>query len=196
MLSVLVLQFGGASGSGYLGRAGQLSATDELRKFGEFRDGVFRRREDVEGKRNKDAFEAIWEHVNQRPLVYPKPRYDVPILIDPDAFGSAPVEGSSGVGRKNLGTFTEAECGAALVTIEPGARFAAKGTREIFIVLSGTGRMQSQPYRRLSAVQLENDSVTIEADETTELLHFRLPNLAYVERAAAEQKPQAMVAAE
>jgi mannose-6-phosphate isomerase-like protein (cupin superfamily) len=195
-LSVLVLQFGGPSGSGYLGRAGQLSATEELRKFGEFRDGVFRRREDVEGKRNKDAFEAIWEHVNQRPLVYPSPRYEAPILMDPESFGWISQAGSSGLARKNLGIFSEAECGIAMVKIDPGAHFVANGRREIFVVLKGTGLIESEPYRRLSAVQLDGDAVTITAEESTELLHFRLPDLAYLERAAAEHRAHDMVAAE
>jgi hypothetical protein len=196
ILSVLVLQFGGPSGSGYLGRVGQLSATEELRKLGEFRDGVFRRREDVEGKRNKDAFEAIWEHVNQRPLVYPKPRYEAPILISPDSFGWAPMPAMSGVSRKNLGTFTEAECGAAMIKIDAGARFVASGSREIFVVVGGTGEMQNEPYQRLSAVQLEGETVSFAAEQTTELLHFRLPDLAYLERAASSQTPSTLAAAE
>jgi hypothetical protein len=196
MLSVLVLQFGGPSGNGYLGREGQLAGAEELRKFGEFKDGVFRRREDVEGKRNKDAFEAIWEHLNQRPLVYPKPRYDTPFLINPDHFGWAPVAGMTGVGRKNLGTFTEAEIGAAMIRIDAGAHFVAKGAREMFVVLKGTGEMQGEPYRRLSAVLLEGDAATITADETTELLYFRLPDLAYVERVASDNAASALVAAE
>ena len=38
---------------------------------------------DVQGKRNVDGYQAIWEHVNDRPMVYPKPRYPQPILMDP-----------------------------------------------------------------------------------------------------------------
>src|SRR5262249_1639931 len=69
----IVLQFGGASGSGYLSQAEVQAGMQELRGEGEFKDGVFRRRADVEGKRNMDGYQAIWEHVNERPMVYPKP---------------------------------------------------------------------------------------------------------------------------
>ena len=40
-----VLQFGGASGSGYLSNKETRAAMEELNKLGEFKDGVFRRRE-------------------------------------------------------------------------------------------------------------------------------------------------------
>ena len=79
----IVLQFGGASGSGYLSQAEVHAGMRELREEGEFKDGVFRRRADVEGKRNLDGYQAIWEHVNERPMVYPKPRYPQPIFMDP-----------------------------------------------------------------------------------------------------------------
>jgi hypothetical protein len=66
----------------------------------------------------------------------------------------------------------------------------------MFVVLSGAGKMQNEPYRRLSAVLLEGDTATIAADEATELLCFRLPDLACVERAAAGNAGAALVAAE
>ncbi|MGZ3290949.1 MAG: hypothetical protein ACXU87_23250, partial [Xanthobacteraceae bacterium] len=74
----IVLQFGGASGSGYLSQAEVQAGMQELRREGEFKDGVFRRRADAEGKRNMDGYQAIWEHVNGRPMAYPKPRYPQP----------------------------------------------------------------------------------------------------------------------
>ena len=55
---------------------------DELRKSGTFEAGVYRRNEGEPGKRNMDGFQAIWEHVNGRPLQFPKPRYAQPIMMD------------------------------------------------------------------------------------------------------------------
>ena len=81
-----ILQFGGASGSGYLQPKEVRAGMQALKQLGEFKDGVFRRRDGVPGKRNMEAYEAIWEHVTKRELVYPKPRYAAPILIDPDEF--------------------------------------------------------------------------------------------------------------
>ena len=48
---------------------------NELRATGTFDGGVYRRNEGEPGKRNMDGFQAIWEHVNGRPLQFPKPRY-------------------------------------------------------------------------------------------------------------------------
>ena len=91
----IVLQFGGASGSGYLSQAEVQAGMQELKQEGEFKDGVFRRRADVEGKRNLDGYQAIWEHVNERPMVYPKPRYPQPIFMDPASYDWVPVEGAA-----------------------------------------------------------------------------------------------------
>ena len=68
----IVLQFGGASGGGYLSRQEIKQATNELKALGTFEGGVYRRNEGVPGKRNLDGFQAIWEHVNKRPLQYPE----------------------------------------------------------------------------------------------------------------------------
>ena len=103
----IVLQFGGASGSGYLSQAEVQAGMQELKREGEFKDGVFRRRADAEGKRNMDGYQAIWEHVNGRPMAYPKPRYPQPIFMDPATYDWVPVEGPSGVCEKPLGVFTE-----------------------------------------------------------------------------------------
>src|SRR6267142_268749 len=78
-----VLDYGRAGGSGYLSQAEVQAGMRELAALGEFKDGVFRRRADVEGKRNLDAYQAIWEHANGRPMAYPKPRYPQPIFMDP-----------------------------------------------------------------------------------------------------------------
>ena len=96
-LAVLVLQCGGASGSGYPGRDAEYNVTKELEKLGTFKDGVFTRNPGVPGKKNVDGAQAIWEHLNGRPLVYAPPRYAAPILMHPENFDWVPVEGAKGV---------------------------------------------------------------------------------------------------
>lgn len=178
-LASLVLQCGGASGGGYLGREGEVTYAEELKAFGEFRDGVFRRREDVPGKRNLDAFQAIWEHVNGRPLVYPKPRYDRPILINPENFEWTPMEGRPGVSTKFMGSFTERRTSAEFIRIDPGAAYEVTGKRDIFYVLSGKGSVAGKPLRAMTAVWLETgDRASFTAKEAVEMVHLRLPNLA------------------
>lgn len=142
MLSSLVLQFGGASGSGYIGRDEQAALTEELRSLGEFKDGVFRRNEGVPGKRNLDGFQAIWEHAKQRPLTYPEPRYEAPILMDPDRFEWLPVGGAPGVWEKPMGVFTECRTMAGFLKLAPGAVYEATGARDIYFVMSGAGDVE------------------------------------------------------
>jgi hypothetical protein len=177
-LEMLVLQCGGASGSGYPGRNASAAATEELKKLGEFKDGVFHRSEGVPGKRNVDGFQAIWEHVNQRPLVYPKPRYDAPILTYPENFDWVPLSSAEGVWERRIGAFTERQCEASFLRLDEAAEFALLGKRDIFVVLQGSGTIGDQPLRRLTTVYLDVDEEAhLVGRERLEILHFRLPDL-------------------
>jgi hypothetical protein len=174
----IVLQFGGASGSGYLSQAEVQAGMRELRAEGEFKDGVFRRRADVEGKRNLDGYQAIWEHVNGRPMVYPKPRYPQPIFVDPANYDWVPVEGAPGVAEKLLGVFTERRSVAGLFKLDAGASYAARG-KGVYVVTRGAGSVGGEPLRPLTTLYLgSGETATITAREETEFLHFGLPNLA------------------
>src|SRR5262249_47060531 len=174
----IVLQFGGASGSGYLSQAEGQTGMRELRAEGGFKDGVFRRRADVEGKRNLDGYQAIWEHVNGRPMVYPKPRYPQPVFMDPANYDWVPVEGAPGVAEKLLGVFTERRSEAGLFKLDAGASYIARG-KGVYVVTRGTGSVGGVPLRPLTTLYLEpGETATITAREETELLHFGLPNLA------------------
>jgi hypothetical protein len=178
-LCVLVLQCGGASGSGYPGRDAAAEGTAALQKHGTFKDGIFHRNEDDPGKKKVDAFQAIWEYFNKRPMVYPKPRYQNPILMNPDHFDWVPLENADGISEKFLGIFTERRTGASMYKIDAGSTFEAKGGRDIFFVLSGKGSVEDEDYEFSTAVFLDIDEKAIfAANEETVLIDFRLPNLA------------------
>lgn len=175
--STAVLQFGGASGGGYLARAEVQAGTEELKRFGAFEGGVFRRNKGSEGRRNTDAYQAIWEHVHGRRMEYPKPRYREPIMLDPANYEWLPVEGMAGVVEKPLGTFTERKCGAMLVKISRGATYRA-GARSLYLVLSGSGNAHATDYRRLTAVHLgTGEAIDIVARDESEILRLVLPDL-------------------
>lgn len=176
--TALVLQFGGASGSGYLSRQQVKAGMEDLKKYGEFKDGVFHRRDARDGKVNLDGFQAIWEHVNQRPLVYPKPRYEAPVLMDPRNYDWVPVAGASGVAEKVLGVFTERRAGVGFLRLEAGAGHTLNA-RGVYFVLSGTGTVQGDSFRRMTTVHVDQgERATFAARETAEILHLGLPNLA------------------
>lgn len=178
----VVLQFGGASGSGYMSRDESKAGMQALLKLGSFEKGVFRRNDGVPGKKNMDGFQAIWEYVNGRSLEFPKPRYARPVFMDPDAFASLPA--GDGVRMKRLGSFTECDTRAALVRISPGARFEADG-RAVYFTVSGDGSVAGESLRPLTTLFLERtESATLIAGEQpVEIMRFGLPDLSALKRA-------------
>jgi hypothetical protein len=188
----VVLQFGGASGSGYLSRQESKQATNELKQLGTFDDGVYRRNEGVPGKRNLDGFQAIWEHVNKRPLQFPKPRYPQAIMMDSSHYDWVASAANPGLHEKLLGVFTERRAQARMLKLDPGASLRAEG-RSISFVYRGAGRVGDEPLRPFTAVYLDHaESALIMASEETELLHLGMPDL----RGIAAPPAHAAVAAE
>jgi hypothetical protein len=177
---------GGASGGGYLSRQEVEAGREALRKFGSFDGGVFRRNDDGEGRRNTDAYQAIWEHVHGRRMEYPKPRYGDPIMVDPANYEWLAVDGTPGVRQKPLGTFTERQCAAMLLELSRGATYRA-GPRSVYLMLSGSGTAHDAPYRRLTALHLEaGETAEIVARDETEMLRLVLPDLTGLEAQAPE----------
>ncbi len=189
----IVLQFGGASGSGYLSRKEVKQGMDELKAFGAFEGGVFRRHEGVPGKRNMDGYEAIWSHVNGRPLEYPKPRYPGPVMMDRAHFEWVPLPGSPGVSEKLVGVFSERRAEAGFYKLAPGATLRASG-RGIYVAYAGEGTVAGQPLRPFTTIFLDfGEEAAITATTETELIHFGLPDLRDM---AAQPATFAAVAAE
>ena len=172
-----VLQFGGASGSGYLLPREVKAGMEELKRFGTFKDGIFTRNEGVPGRRNTDAYQAIWEHVHARDMVYPKGRYDAPIIADANNFAWAPVRGVKGVSEKLFGVWTERRTEAGLLKLEAGASHTIEG-HGIWLVLSGAGECEGKPLQQYTTVYLlDGERATLRASETTVFLHYGLPDL-------------------
>ena len=173
----VVLQCGGASGSGYLSRNEVKAGMDALKAEGEFKDGVFRRFKDVPGKRNMDGYQAIWETVNKRPMVYPKPRYSRPFMMDPAHYEWVPLADAPGVAEKMLGVFTERRTVARFVKLDPGTTFEAQG-RSIYFVTKGKGAVEDQRLERLTTIYVNrSERARIAAQDTVEMLHLGLPDL-------------------
>jgi hypothetical protein len=175
--TTIVLQFGSASGSGYLSNKEVRQGMEELRKFGSFEAGVYRRNEEVPGKRNLDGYQAIWEHMNRREMVYPKPRYPAALMMNGAHFDWVPIAGSPGVAQKLLGVFTERRAQADFVKLDPGAAFTASG-RGIYVASAGKGRVEGQDLRPFTAVFLDwGERATFGAETETQMIHFGLPDL-------------------
>jgi hypothetical protein len=175
------LQFGGPSGSGLLTPEQTAAAKKELVKIGFFKEGVFHRNPDVPGRRNMDGFEAVWEQVNGRSLVYPEPQYATPVMMHPDNFQWMPAAGASGVEEKVLGVFTDCQIPCALYRLQPGATFTAHG-RGLFMVVSGHGAVEGDTFRRFTSVYLDTGETTgFKADDVSEILLLGMPDVALIE---------------
>jgi hypothetical protein len=173
----IAVQFGGPSGSGFLEPRQHTQAFEELKQLGVFEKGIFKRHADVPGRRTQDSYEAIWEHVRQRPIGYAEPQYANPIFMNPAGFPWEPVDGSAGTDQKVLGILSSARLKAASYRLQPGATFSASG-RGMYTVLSGTGSVTGNGYRKLSTVYLEDgEEATFTAAELTEMVQFGLPTL-------------------
>lgn len=176
----MVIQFGGASGNGYMSQRQAREAQKELEAHGRFEDGVFRRERTPEGGRvNQDAYEAIWEHTNGRRIEYPRPR-----LTDPVHFRAAnipwqPVDGQPGASTKELGSFSERDIRIGCIKLEAGASYAlpVMPQERIVFVNEGTGTFSSgEPWARWDAALLaRGEAPVMSATETTDAMVLVLP---------------------
>jgi hypothetical protein len=185
---VALLQFAGPSGARFLSQDQVYAAFDGLKAFGRVERGVFYRDENVPGppgltdKKTLDSFQATWEFANEQPLVFPKPQYADPVLIDTTTHRWMPLDGAGGVEEKAYGSFTDCAIRAASYRLAPGSTLRASG-RGIYFVLSGAGTVESEPFRTYTALYLEHgENATFRAAETSEILLMGLPEVARMRR--------------
>jgi hypothetical protein len=138
---VILLQFGGASGWGFTHFPQLFQAYSELSQLGEFRDGRFYRARPAgePDAKMQDGYEALWQHIHGKPVVYPTPRYTKPVIMDPDAYAWRQLQ--TGAARKVLGVFTERALEIGLLKLDTGTvwRFTEHSAPSLLYVLSGTG---------------------------------------------------------
>jgi hypothetical protein len=172
------LQFGGASGNGIMTQRQVHAGREELGRAGKFERGVYYPSPAGGKERPMDGYEAIWEFTNQRPLVYPQPRYDEPVLMRPANFTWLDDPAQPGVSSKILGVFTERRLEIAMRRVARGAS-TVLGPRDgvlLGCVLSGFGSVDREPIVRLSAFEVTARGVVhVTAADDLELLLVGLP---------------------
>jgi hypothetical protein len=174
---VLLLQVGGASGLGYLSPAQVDAGRERLLEQGVFEEGVFKRTSGT-GKKNEDAYQAIWRAVTGKPLVYPRPRYKAPVVLRPEAFEWTEVPDMLGTRNKWLGSFAERELSLELIAIASGCACTAEAApvRRLMFVTRGEGQCNGESYGIHSAVRLEaGEAAGFRAHGATELLAIGVP---------------------
>jgi len=173
---VLVLQFGGASGQGFLSHRLINAAQEKLSKRGRFEKGRFYE----QGKEEAiDSFQALWEYTTGKKLVYPKGRYDRPIKMTPDNYEWGKVQGAYAVWKKSLGVFSERETRAEMFKISQDTwDVPGEDAVQLFFVLEGTGSVDGQKLEELAAGRLmPGKGAKISTDGDITVLRYVLPVL-------------------
>jgi mannose-6-phosphate isomerase-like protein (cupin superfamily) len=176
---ILGLQFGDASGSGFMSYDRLAEGNKRLNENpnGEFSGGVWRY-VDADGKRrNQDGYEAIWQEIHGRPVQYPAPRYQTPVTMLPEAFAWVPTD-EPGVEEKHLGTFTERRTTVGFVRYAGGASHRIVGHRstQLHFVVDGALRVGDGVYGRWTAFKFEvGEDAGLEALEPTTTYVIGLP---------------------
>jgi len=175
---ILLLQFGGASGSGYMSHDEYAEGLASLSQRGSFHDGIYTW-DDASGKKhNKDGYEAVWEESRQCELKYPKSRYEKPVFMHPENFSWQTLAGQPGVSYKRLGTFSEREVRVGLVRLDAATSTNRLPGATLYYVLRGKGRTGGEGWHAESAFHLDRgESVEVRADQETELFYIGLPDL-------------------
>ena len=174
--TTLVLQFGGASGSGFISAEEYEHARVELSKSGSFAGGVYTRAAG-DGKNSQDAYEAVWEQVNGRPLEYPEPRYARPVFMEPAHFDWVP-QAATGTSRKLLGVFSGHGTRLAMFRAATGAVLPLED-HALYFIHAGSGSVNGKEFAARAVMQVDRgEEAILTARADTELLQLGLPRIA------------------
>lgn len=154
-LEMMVIQFGGASGSGFLSTPDREAANKRLEAKGTFKDGIFTWVDDKGQKHNLDGSAACFEEATGRKMSFHPARYDDVVMMEPDAFAWEPTE-AKGVAAKRIGVFTERNICIGFYKLEAGAVFNT-GTRdqiEVLFMPTGSITVNGQTYGEKTGIEL------------------------------------------
>lgn len=153
--TIMIVQFGGASGQGYMDAEQQRIAKEDLLKEGAFTDGMFVRTSGTR-PRKLDAYRAVWERCFGRRMELPKPRYEKPVIVDPRNFDWR-ATGRKGVATKSLGVFTERQTRLEMVRIDAGKSWTSPTERAVtlFFVVDGKGDCDGTAIGKHSGAETE-----------------------------------------
>ncbi len=174
--TTLVLQCGGASGSGYISEERFQAGVTELKQYGTFENGIYRRAKEEGGRKNQDAYEAVWEHIQGRRLEYPKGDLGQPVWMNPEDFAWQDEPSTAGVRRKALGTFSARSLRMSILAVARGAT-TQLAPHSIGFVLRGSGQSQSGAWQQHAALRTGAAPGTVSATQDSELLEIHVPPL-------------------
>ena len=176
--TTLLLQSGGASGTGYMSDTQLRAAVEKLKSKGEFNNGIFTWNDSNGKKHNQDGYEAAWELVRTKTINYPKPLYEQPILWRGDRFDWE-LTNQTGVEIRRFAEFTNKQLCLAQIRIKAGARcsVSAKERETLLYCIDGKASVGSENLGAISSVHLlRGEDIQIHAKETSQFYVFGLMN--------------------
>lgn len=177
-LEMMVLQFGGADGQGFLSVAGREAANERLKAKGTFHDGIFTWIDEKGQKHNMDGSAACVEEATGKKLEFARPRYDDVVMMYTEASEWLPT-GQAGVFVKTLGTFTERNTRIGMLKIEAGATFdtGARDQLEVLFLSKGSIRVNGKTYGDKTGIELlpSDAPAVIKAEAECTFLTVLLP---------------------
>ena len=177
-LYMLLLQFGGASGHGFFSEHQYVSGQEALKKKGTIAKGKFSFT-DKDGKEQVlDLWEAMYQEVTGKKPVYPDPRYNDIITMNPANFSWMPDREAPGVSRKQLGVFTERKTTISQIRLEKGASIEVGGCPgpDLLFVYKGALEVNGQQVPLHSAIGFEafESTAVIRATEPSEIFRAQI----------------------
>jgi hypothetical protein len=176
--TTLLLQSGGASGTGYMSDTQLRTAVEKLKSKGEFNNGIFTWNDSNGKKHNQDGYEAAWELVRNKKITYPKPLFEQPILWRSDRFDWEPTK-QRGVEIRRFAEFTNKQLCLAQISINAGSRcsISAKERETLLYCIDGEAKIGSESLGSISSVHLlRGEDIEIHALEKTQFYVFGLMN--------------------
>jgi hypothetical protein len=176
--ATLVLQFGGASGSGYISEERFQAAVVELKQSGSFENGIYHRTREDGGRKNQDAYEAVWELIHGKRLDYPKSEFGQPVFLDPADFQWQDEPALPGVQRRTLGRFSSRGFRMSVLGAAAGTQLQL-AAHSIVFVLQGEGRSAGgAPWRQHATLHTGSAAEAVTVTQACELLELHIPPLA------------------
>ena len=177
-LEMMVIQFGGASGSGFLSTLRREAANEALKAKGDFKNGIFTWVDEKGQKNNMDGSAACFEEATGKKLVFAPPRYDDVVMMNPGAYDWV-ATGATGVSTKLLGTFTERNIKIGFIKVDAGATYntGSRSQIEVLFLSKGAITLNGKNYGEKSGIELlpSDKPVDIEASEEALFFSVTLP---------------------
>ena len=177
-LEMMVLQFGGASGSGFLSTPQREAANKKLEAKGEFKNGIFTWHDEKGQKHNMDGSTACYEEATGKKMVFTEPRYDDVVMMVPQSYAWVK-SATPGVSTKLLGTFTERETKLGFIKVDTGATYStgSRSSIEVLFMSRGNITLGGKTYGDKTAIELlpSDDPVKIKANEDSLFFTVTLP---------------------